>query len=110
MQSIEKWHWLEILAYYKAIFIKNAKYAFIFSEETLAKLKVKQETDTRELALFWKLLPKILENSPAASRLHDCALFEHTVRDVLYPGDWDSLENLVGTICFAAIEIGHEIQ
>jgi len=63
----------------------------------LAKLNAKHETDTRELALFWKLLPKILENAPAVSRLHDCAIFGHTVRDVLYPGDWESQENLVGS-------------
>ena len=66
-----------------------------FSEETMAKLKTKHESDKRELALCWKLLPKILENASAVSHLHDCAMFEYTVRDILHPGDWENQENMV---------------
>ena len=66
-----------------------------FTEETLAQLNAKQENESKELALFWKLLPKILENAPAVSRLHDCAIYENSVRDVLYPGNWENQENMV---------------
>ena len=69
-----------------------------YAEETLEKRHMQQATDTKELSLFWKLLPVLLENAAPTSRLHDCGIYDYTVREVAYPADWDNQENMVSFI------------
>ena len=69
--------------------------SLLIADESLAQIRFQQENLTKEIALFWKLLPVLLDKAPAASRLHDCGLHEYKVRSVYYPENWKNPTSVV---------------
>ncbi|XP_039272076.2 sperm-associated antigen 17-like [Styela clava] len=65
-------------------------------EEALAAEKAKKEMNEKELAVFWKLLPTVLQRAAPNSTLQDLARLEYSVADMIHPTDWNDADNLVG--------------
>lgn len=65
-------------------------------EEVVAAEKARKEMNEKELALFWKLLPTVLQRAAPNSALQDLARLEYVVTDTIHPTDWNDPENLLG--------------
>lgn len=73
----------------------NQVHCICYAEEAQAAAKIKLELSYKELALFWKLLPVVLQRAPPASRLQDLGVHKYVVADSIYPSDWEDPENMV---------------
>ncbi|CAK8694543.1 unnamed protein product [Clavelina lepadiformis] len=65
-------------------------------DDALAVTQSQREIDTKELALFWELLPIVLQRASPTSKLQDLGLHLYTVLNIAYPGDWDDCDNMIG--------------
>nr|CAB3266506.1 sperm-associated antigen 17-like [Phallusia mammillata] len=65
-------------------------------EEAQSAARIKQESAYKELALFWKLLPVVLDRAPPTSRLQDLGIHKHIVTDSILPTDWEDQDNMIG--------------
>ena len=57
--------------------------------------KAKLDFQSKEIAMFWKLLPTVLQRAPPNSTLQDLARLEYSVAETIHPSDWTDPENLV---------------
>ena len=68
------------------------------ADEVQAAAQTKAAFDRKELALFWKLLPSILQRASPESRLQDLAVYRHLVTDTILPADWEDPDMLVSSV------------
>lgn len=74
-------------------------------EEVIAAENSRKQQNEKELAMFWKLLPVVLQRTAPNSTLQDLARLEYVVTDSHHPSDWTDAENMIayGTAIFEDI-------
>lgn len=71
------------------------KQSIIAIDESAAAEKAKRDLQEKEIAMFWKLLPTVLQRAAPGSTLQDIARLEYQVKDTIHPADWTDADNLV---------------